>query len=257
MERHRRGPLALRGHRRGDAGGEPGLRLAGEPLPPARLHLRHLPLLRRQPGRLLGAAGARAGGDGEHHRSRLLRLVQRLQPVRDDGVLGAHGRPLLAGAEQAALRRDRGGGHAGRDLRALAGDAAGRAARHRRRCCWSRWASWWPRWGWPGWSRAFSPTRPGPGAAPTPRTRPRWTSGRSSAGARGRASAPPSARPTCWASPATSSSSPSSPPSSTSPVCRWWRPWAATWTSGRPSSPRSTSGRRWRRSCSRRWWRGT
>ena len=87
---------------------------------------------------LLRAAGDGAGSDRRGERDGVLRLVQRLQPVRHDGVLGADGGPLLAGAEQAALRRDRGGRHARARSPARGSPRSSRSRSARRRCCWSR-----------------------------------------------------------------------------------------------------------------------
>ena len=105
------------------------LRPAREPVSPPRLRDRDLPLLRVRPAGVLRRARPGARQHRGADRPGVLRLVQRLQLLRHDGVLGADGRPLFAGAEQAALRRHRGGWNARRDLRPVAGDHSRAAVR--------------------------------------------------------------------------------------------------------------------------------
>ena len=69
------------------------------------LHPHRLSLLRRQPGAVLAAADARRRD--RDRRARLLRLGQRVQPVRGRGVLVVHGRPVRRRAGQAAVRLHR------------------------------------------------------------------------------------------------------------------------------------------------------
>ena len=161
-------------------------------------------VLRRQPGRLLPADRVAPGAVGETQRPGLLRLVQRLQPVRHDGVLGADGRPLLARAEQAALRRDRRGRHAGRHRRPwLACTLAKPLGTPALLLVVGRVPAAWrcsPRGWWRGCSRSATPRRRPRGAEPTTNARDRRQRlGRASARCSSRATCSAS-RPTCCSS---------------------------------------------------------
>ncbi|CAA9301204.1 MAG: Putative inner membrane protein, partial [uncultured Gemmatimonadetes bacterium] len=112
--------LALRGHGAGHPRGEPAVRAPREPHPAPRLHHRDLRVLRPEPPGVLGRPRRRPPGHRRGERDCVLRLVQRLQPVRHDGVLGAHGGPVRARAEQAALRGHLRGRHPRGDRRSLA-----------------------------------------------------------------------------------------------------------------------------------------
>ena len=85
--------------------GQSDVRLARQPVPAPRFHQRDLSAFSPSALWLLHACSCwrrqRRGAD----RPGLLRLVQRLQPVRHDALLGADGRPLHARAEQAPVRR--------------------------------------------------------------------------------------------------------------------------------------------------------
>ena len=134
--------MAVHGDVLRHAGGRADLCRGRRPRAAGALHSAGLSLLHLQSGDLLAAAAERrlARRDG----ARLLRLGERLQPLRRVGVLVVHGRSLPHGAEQAAVRlhrRRRHGRHAaglGRHGRARgrprSGEPAargGRAARTR------------------------------------------------------------------------------------------------------------------------------
>ena len=91
---------------------------------------------------------------GANERPGVLRVVQRLQPVRDDAVLGADGGPLHAGAELSACSApSRWAAHSGRSS-ARGSRASSRSPWARRRCCsWPPHSSCW-RWPRPRGSRA-------------------------------------------------------------------------------------------------------
>ncbi len=83
--------MAVYRYRIGDAGSESTVRLAGQSLEATTVHRSDLHILRAEFGGLLGIAGVRARRRGSAQWTGIFCLVQCVQPVRHDGVLGVAG----------------------------------------------------------------------------------------------------------------------------------------------------------------------
>ncbi len=109
--RESRRPVRLHAARNGRR--RAAVRLVQRPLPPRGVPALDLPFLRRATGRVLGAVHGQPGR--RRDREGVLRLGERLQPVRDLRVLELHGGPVRQGAGQAPVRDHHGRRERGRD----------------------------------------------------------------------------------------------------------------------------------------------
>ena len=102
----------------------------GRALFPAPFYSHRLPLLHREPDRVLRAHARAAHRPATVGRSRLLRLGERLQSFRRDGVLGVHDGCLQHRAGKAALRFHQRGRQPRRHCRGFTHRRAGGSNRH-------------------------------------------------------------------------------------------------------------------------------